>query len=129
MNWKDLKIIAAGALGWTIAIPAVQIAGQGVAVTALESSDNKMGAKVIAVVVGVGIAAATTKLLSTVMGWTTQYERVRGVALALGTAQTIDGLVHIFYPTFYSKDPAVSVGCAGNIFLGAGLLGLFSGYA
>ena len=47
---------------------------------------------------------------------------------ALGTAQIIDGLVHLFYPSFYHDNPAIGLGCAGNIFYGAGLLGIFSAY-
>ena len=50
------------------------------------------------------------------------------IALALGAAQTIDGLVHMFMPDFYSADRETSVGCAANIFYGAGLLGIFSAY-
>jgi hypothetical protein len=53
---------------------------------------------------------------------------VRGVALALGVAQVTDGLMHMFYPSFYSSDRDVGIACASNIFLGAGLLGIFSAY-
>lgn len=78
---------------------------------------------------GVGLAAVTTPVLGYLLGWRTREERVRGIAIALGTAQTIDGLVHFFYPTLYAADPRVGIGAAGNIFLGAGLLGIFSAYA
>ncbi|CAB9516179.1 expressed unknown protein [Seminavis robusta] len=117
----DLTTMAAGATAWAMAIPAVKIAGNGVAT----GSDTNKG---LALLVGIGIAYATTPLLSLVLGWKTASEKVRGVALALGTAQTIDGLVHLFYPSFYHENPTVGLGCAGNIFYGAGLLGIFSAY-
>jgi hypothetical protein len=47
---------------------------------------------------------------------------------ALGTAQVIDGLCHLFYPSFYHNDATVGLACAGNIFYGAGLLGILSAY-
>jgi hypothetical protein len=78
---------------------------------------------------GVGIAYGTTPLLSCLMGWKTSERKVRGIALALGTACVLDGLVHIFLPTFYSKSYEEGIGCAGNIFLVAGLTGIFSAYA
>jgi ethanolamine transporter EutH len=147
MDSKDLKTIIAGAIAWTIAIPAVKIAGQAIttvstATTPIKKDEdssstvkdktdlkkNLLVKKTAAVILGFGIAALTSKLLPQIMDWKTQYEKVRGIALALGTAQTIDGLVHIFYPAFYATSPSVSLGCAANIFLGAGLLGLFSAY-
>jgi hypothetical protein len=84
--------------------------------------------QVVALVVGAGIAAATTPLLSSIMGWQTRQQRVRGIALALGVAQTIDGLAHFFHPTIYAANPTVGLACAGNIFYGAGLLGILSVY-
>ena len=119
----DIKTMVLGAIGWTVAIPAVKIAGSAVA------TPSSNGNKIMAVLVGIGIAASTTPILSFVRGWKTPTEKVRGVALALGTAQVIDGLVHIFMPNFYDQNLNVSVGCAGNIFFGAGLLGIFSAYA
>jgi hypothetical protein len=44
-----------------------------------------------------------------------------GVGIAYGTTP--------FLPTFYTKSYEEGIGCAGNIFLGAGLLGIFSAYA
>jgi type IV secretory pathway VirB2 component (pilin) len=119
---NDLVTMVAGGAAWTCAIPAVQLAGRSVA-------KGGTGTKVAAVVAGVIIAYGTTPLLSYLMSWKTAETKVRGIALALGTAQVIDGLVHIFMPTFYSKSHPVGIGCAGNIFLGAGLLGIFSSYA
>ena len=131
MTVNDLKIMAAGAAAWAAAVPAVKIAGNAIVgsdSSTTGSDDDLTVAKTGAVAVGVLIAVGTSKFLPYVMGWKTPYEKVRGVALALGTAQTIDGLVHIFFPTFYATSPAVSVGCAANIFFGAGLLGLLSAY-
>ena len=130
MTVNDLKIMAAGAGAWAAAVPAVKIAGNAIVGSdSTAGSDNDLTvAKTGAVVVGVLIAVGTSKFLPYIMDWKTPYEKVRGIALALGTAQTIDGLVHIFCPTFYATSPAVSVGCAANIFFGAGLLGLLSAY-
>lgn len=130
---NDLKLMAAGAIAWTVAIPAVRIAGNALvgstgAGTDEGHDDDKSTAKIGAVVVGVTIAVGTATFLPYTMGWKTPYEKVRGIALALGTAQTIDGLVHIFYPAFYASSPAVALGCAANIFFGAGLLGILSAY-
>jgi hypothetical protein len=63
-----------------------------------------------------------------IMGWKTPHERARGVALAIGAAQVTDGLMHLFTPDFYSADRNVGLACAGNIFYGAGLLGIFQAY-
>mmetsp|Transcript_37590 Transcript_37590/g.91366 ORF Transcript_37590/g.91366 Transcript_37590/m.91366 type:complete len:134 (+) Transcript_37590:122-523(+) len=130
MTVNDLKIMAAGAGAWAVAIPAVKIAGNAIVGSETEKSpdDNLAVAKTGAAIVGVLISVGTSKFLPHVMDWKTPYEKVRGIAIALGTAQTIDGLVHIFCPAFYATSPAVSVGCAANIFFGAGLLGLFSAY-
>lgn len=120
MKVNDLKTMAAGAAAWAIAVPAVRFAG-----SACTSSEANRYAAVVA---GVGIAYATTPLLSKLMKWKTPSEKVRGIALALGTAQVIDGLLHIFVPSFYSDHADTKVACAGNVFLGAGLLGLFSAF-
>ncbi len=125
----DFKTLVAGAVAWALAIPPVMIAGNAVVATDGTNPKDLVVNKIIALVVGVGISGATTPALSYVMGWTSPSQKVRGIALALGAAQTIDGLVHIFYPAFYSSDPSVGLGCAGNVFLGAGLLGIFSAYA
>eukprot|EP01039_Chlorochromonas_danica_P019199 gene19199-23212_t len=66
--------------------------------------------------------------MSYLMGWKTREAKIRGIALALGTAQTLDGVVHMLYPHFYSTIPSVALAAAGNIFWGAGLLGIFSVY-
>jgi hypothetical protein len=118
---SDLTTMAVGAVGWAAAIPAVKMAGAGVAA-------GGAGEKSLALVIGVGIAAATTPLLSYLLQWQTPHERVRGVALALGAAQVTDGLFHLFWPAFYAVDAHVGLACAGNIFYGAGLLGIFSAY-
>ena len=118
---SDLQSLAVGAAGWAVAIPAVKIAGSGVA-------NGGTNEKALALVVGIGIASCTTPLLSYIMSWKTPHERVRGIALALGAAQVTDGLMHLFFPEFYSADKAVGLACAGNIFYGAGLLGIFSAY-
>jgi type IV secretory pathway VirB2 component (pilin) len=111
-----------GGAVWTCAILPVQLAGRSVA-------KGGTGTKVAAVAVGAIIAYGTTPLFAYLMSWKTAETKIRGIALALGTAQVIDGLVHIFMPTFYSKNHPEGIGCAGNIFLGAGLLGIFSSYA
>lgn len=128
MTVDDVKSIVAGLVAWTAAIVPVKIAGNAVVDTQKSGNDMMMN-KIVAVVVGVGIAGATTPLMSYLMGWKTPSQKVRGIALALGAAQTLDGFMHLFYPAFYSTNPDVSVACAGNIFLGAGLLGIFSAYA
>ena len=118
---SDLIIMAAGATAWLIAIPPVVLAGR---VTAR----SRLSTKVFMIVLGVGIAGITMPVMSYVLEFKTQSERVRGIALALGTAQVLDGLAHIFKPSFYASDPEESLASAGNIFLGAGLLGLLSAY-
>mmetsp|Transcript_44900 Transcript_44900/g.105353 ORF Transcript_44900/g.105353 Transcript_44900/m.105353 type:complete len:124 (-) Transcript_44900:210-581(-) len=122
MQDGDVKAMVGGALGWGAAIPAVILAGR---VTTPESGTT---GKVATVAFGVALAVATTPLLSYLLGWKTQPERIRGVALALGTAQTIDGVVHLLRPTFYSENASEGIASAGNIFFGAGLLGIMSVY-
>lgn len=121
MDNGDLKALVAGAVAWLLVIPAVKLAGSVVA-------EGGVGTKLGMVAVGAGISVTTTPILSRLLGWTTRADRVRGIALALGAAQTIDGLVHFFAPDFYASDPRVGLASAGNIFLGAGLLGIFSVY-
>ena len=118
---NDFKTMIMGVAGWSIAVPAVKIAGQ----ACVASNGNKAGA----VVFGVGLAYITTPLLARIAGWKTPTEKVRGVALALAlAAQMVDGLVHIFFPSFYTDHPPTGLACAGNIFWGAGLLGIFSAF-
>ena len=74
---SDIQTLVLGAAAWCMAIPAVKIAGNGVA---SEPSDKFMN-KSLAVAVGVGIAYSTTPLLSWIMGWETPNEKVRGIAL------------------------------------------------
>lgn len=121
MNADDMKTMLAGAAAWTAAIVPVSMVGKIV-------STGGTGAKVVALIVGAGISAGTTPLLASLMNWKTQYARVRGIAIALGTAQTIDGLVHLFLPHFYNQDHSIGIMCSANIFFGAGLLGIFSAY-
>ncbi|KAL7560103.1 hypothetical protein ACA910_005359 [Epithemia clementina (nom. ined.)] len=123
--------MAAGATAWALAIPVVQIAGRGITPATMgagRGGEILSGAKILALLVGMGVAYSTTPLLSALMGWKTPSEKVRGIALALGTAQVLDGLVHMLYPSFYDRNPNVGLACAGNIFYGAGLLGIFSAY-
>ena len=120
---SDIKSVVAGAVVWAVAIPAVKLVGQATA------GDAALLNKGVALILGAGIAAATTPLMSKILSWKNRNERVRGIALALGAAQTLDGLVHIFWPKFYSDDGSVGLACAGNIFYGAGLLGILSAYA
>jgi len=125
---SDLSIMAVGAAAWALAIPAVQAAGRGVG-SYREASHDRVPYLVVrsgALIVGAGIAAVTPPMLSYLLCWKTSTEKVRGVALALGTAQVLDGLVHLFWPNFYDKDPHTGLACAGNIFYGAGLLGILS---
>lgn len=125
MDVQDAKTIVAGAAVWRIAIPIVKIAGKAVA-------DNKsaFSAKKVAVWgLIAGISSVTTPLFAAVLGWQTPNEKVRGIALALGTAQTLDGLVHTFWPSFYNPEHGPAVASAGSIFTAAGLLGIFSAYA
>ena len=132
-NNKDMTIMAVGAAAWACAVPAVQMAGRGLMASSSHTSSSKdefgfLVSRAAALLVGIGIAAGTTPLLSYLLHWQTPSEKVRGIALALGTAQVIDGLVHLFAPDFYDKDPRVGLACAGNIFYGAGLLGIFSAF-
>jgi hypothetical protein len=117
----DILAMVGGAVGWTAAILPVKWLG------ALVASGGA-SVDMLAVVLGVLIAVATTPLVSFLMGWKTREARIRGVALALGMAQTIDAVVHLFFPTFYSSNPQVALACAGNILFGAGLLGIFCVY-
>lgn len=121
MNSDDLSSMVAGAVAWTMAIVPVATAGKVV-------HAGGTGTKVLALILGAGIAAGTTPLLAYVMKWKTQYARVRGIAIALGTAQTIDGFVHLFLPHFYNENHSIGIMCSANIFFGAGLLGIFSAY-
>jgi len=120
MSLEDVKIMVLGALGWAAAVPVVKMAGS----SSAKSSTNKL----IGYGVGAGISLITTPLLSSLLGWESPHERVRGVALALGTAQVIDGIVHLFYPKFYNRDRDAAILSAGHIFSGAGLLGILSAY-
>jgi len=119
MQADDLKSLAVGVVAWTAVIPAVKAVGSFCA-------NGGTKEKLIAVALGVAVAASTTPILSRLLGWRTREQRVRGIALALGAAQTIDGLTHIFNPTFYSANAGSAISSAGNIFLGAGLLGIAS---
>jgi hypothetical protein len=129
MNVQDLSTMAVGALAWTAAIVPVKLAGSACADDdAVVRKGRNAFHRGVCVLVGIALAAVTTPAMAYLCGWKTPHERVRGIAIALGTAQTIDGLTHIFNPSFYAKNKSVSIACAGNIFFGAGLLGIFSAY-
>ena len=119
MDRTDVKSIGVGVLAWAAAVPVVFLAGP---VVAKGGTGTKLGM----LGVGLGIAVATTPLLSYLLGWNSRSDRVRGIALALGTAQVIDGLIFFFRPDFYSPDKGVALAAAGNIFFGAGALGILS---
>jgi type IV secretory pathway VirB2 component (pilin) len=129
MNAQDLATMLVGAAAWTLAIIPVKMAGSACANENGTAEKSKAAFnKSVCMVIGVAIAAVTTPAIAGLCGWRSAHERVRGIAIALGTAQTIDGMMHIWNPTFYSKNRDVAVACAGNIFLGAGLLGILSAY-
>jgi type IV secretory pathway VirB2 component (pilin) len=120
--YSDLITLAAGGAAWTLAIVPVKSVG------AFCANGDGPANKMLAMILGVGIAYYATPILSFVLGWTTPYQKVRGVALALGAAQLTDGVTHMWFPTFYNSDHEVGILCASNIFYGAGLLGIFSAY-
>jgi cytochrome c biogenesis protein CcdA len=131
MNLQDLSTMAVGALAWTAAIVPVKLAGSACAAdddAVVRRKGRDAFNRGVCVLFGIALAAVTTPALSYLCGWKTSHDRVRGIAIALGTAQTIDGLTHIFNPSFYATNKSVSIACAGNIFFGAGLLGIFSAY-
>jgi hypothetical protein len=119
---SDLITVAAGAAAWSLAIVPVKSVG------AFCANSDVVANKIFAMLLGVGIAYSTTPIMSFLLGWTTPYQKVRGVALALGAAQVTDGIIQMWIPTFYNSDPMVGILCASNIFYGAGLLGIFSAY-
>jgi hypothetical protein len=119
---SDIITLAAGVGAWGIAILPVKAVGDFCA-----KSDGPAN-KIVAMGLGVGIAYFTTPLMSYFLGWTTPYQKVRGIALALGAAQVTDGIVQMWFPTFYHRDHHVAILSASNIFYGAGLLGIFSAY-
>jgi hypothetical protein len=133
MDLNDLTTVLVGATAWVLAIYPVCKVGSMSAEIKEEVKDKTVtGAllhnRILVLILGVGVAAATTPLLGVLCGWKSPEQRVRGIAIALGTAQTIDGLVHMFYPSFYSTNKDVAIACSANIFFGAGLLGIFSAY-
>lgn len=121
MENRDVIALGAGVAVWVAVIPLVQYAGR-VCVEQGQTGKN------LFLLIGVGIAAATTPAVSYALGWKTRDAKIRRIALALGAANTIDGLVHILYPHFYSSASPIALAAAGNIFWGAGLLGIFSVY-
>jgi hypothetical protein len=116
---RDSVSLAAGAAAWAAAVPLVRAVGP---VVANGGARTRGGVLLLALAIGAG----TTPLLARLLGWKSSAERVRGVALALGAAQTLDGVVHLFAPTFYSAKHSEALGAAGSIFSAAGLLGIFS---
>ena len=121
MAANDAVALAAGAAAWALAVPVVKLVGPAVAT-------GGPRARIATVLLALGISAVTTPLLSRLLGWTRREQRVRGIALALGAAQTIDGAIHIFSPSFYSTNGAAALGSAGAIFSAAGFLGILSVY-
>ncbi len=121
-SYFDIKAVVAGAAGWAAAIPIVMYAGP------RSNEASSAGAKAAALALGVGIAAVTTPTLSYLLGWKTREEKLRGVALGIGAAQVLDGLVHVAYPKFYANDAADGLACASSIFWAAGLTGILSCY-
>jgi len=117
----DAKALIAGAAIWAAIIPLVTLAGRA---TAGSTATQKLGLLAL----HVGIAAATPPVLSYVLGLKTSSERLRSITLALGAAQLLDGVAHIVHPAIYSTSSDVAIASAGNIFLGAGLLGIYSVY-
>jgi hypothetical protein len=118
---NDVVSLLTGAGAWAVAIPLVKYAADACA-------NGGTDTKVLFLGIGVGIAWVTTPLLSSILGWRTRQARIRGIALALGMAQTLDGVVHLLYPNFYSASSSAAIAGAGNIFWGAGLLGILSVY-
>lgn len=118
---SDTLAMLAGAGAWAAVIPIVKYAGE-----ACEVGGNNT--KIAFLGFGVVLAGVTTPLMSYLLGWKTREARIRGIALALGMAQTLDGVVHVLYPNFYSSNPSFALASAGNIFWGAGLLGILSVY-
>jgi hypothetical protein len=121
MATTDSVALLAGAGAWAAVIPLVKYAGE---VCELGGTNTKIAFLGF----GVLVAGVTTPLLSYILGWKTREARIRGIALALGMAQTLDGFVHVLYPSFYSSNPSFALASAGNIFWGAGLLGILSVY-
>lgn len=119
---NDGIALLAGAGAWTAVIPLVKYAGEA-------CTNGGANTKIFFLAFGVGLAWVTTPLLSYILGWKTRDARIRGIALSLGMAQTLDGIVHLLYPDFYSANASFAISSAGNIFWGAGLLGIFSVYA
>jgi len=117
---EDAKTLIAGAAAWACAVPVVRFAGPLIA--------RGGGPRLAALALCGAIALSTTPVVSYILGWRSRAERMRGIALALGAAQAIDGLVHVFVPRFYGADADASLGACSSIFLTAGLTGLASAY-
>eukprot|EP01126_Amoeba_proteus_P043674 TRINITY_DN4807_c0_g2_i1.p1 TRINITY_DN4807_c0_g2~~TRINITY_DN4807_c0_g2_i1.p1 ORF type:complete len:123 (+),score=21.83 TRINITY_DN4807_c0_g2_i1:51-419(+) len=121
MDKKDVIAIAAGVGIWATAIPLVKFFG---------NYWNRGGFAEKAVTLGAGvlISAVTTPILGYALQWQTQADRTRGIAVGLGAAQVLDGLVHLYHPRFYSDDQNTRIYCAGSIFFVAGLTGILSAF-
>jgi len=120
----DLASLGIGALAWASVIPLVSFAGE-----AIKRQNSSVGPKLLFLGVGAALALVTTPLLARILGWRTRHARVRGIALSLGTAQTLDGIVHMFFPQFYSNDPIAAHYASACVFFGAGTLGIASAFA
>lgn len=118
----DLIAIGAGVVVWGAVIPLVRVVARASVSPSPAVATGLLG-------LHVGIAYATTPILSSLLRWNTPADKVRGIALALGTANALDGVAHLVWPTLYSGDAKEQVAAAGNVFLAAGLLGVFSAYA
>ena len=118
----DLVAIGAGIVVWGAVIPLVRAVARASVSPSPAVTTGLLG-------LHVGIAYATTPILSSLLKWNTPTDKVRGIALALGTANALDGVAHLVWPTLYSGDAKEQVAAAGNVFLAAGLLGVFSAYA
>lgn len=117
---SDLLTLAAGAGAWSLAIVPVKWVGTFCAQGAGPTN------KILAMTAVTILAYITTPLMSMLFGWKTPHQKVRGIALALGAAQVTDGIMQLWFPTFYNNDHRVGILSASNIFLGAGLTGIFS---
>lgn len=118
----DAVLFPLGGAAWLVAVPIVKFACK-------VSAGNEVGPKIATMALGALIAAVTTPVASMLVGWKSRDEKVRGIAIMLGVAQMIDGVVHLFFPAFYSSNTQQATAASGNIFFGAGALGIASAFA
>lgn len=120
MSSSDLLSAGVGAVAWGAVIPFVKFAGKAIAAT------EKNTTKVMVLGAVLALSIVTTPIAGKLLKWERREERIRGVAIGLGIAQTLDGLVHMFNPTFYSNNPVEANYSSAAIFFGAGTLGILS---